>query len=122
VSDAPEAAPAPGLWTLAAVFGATAVILGAFGAHALEDLLDPDRLHTWGIGTRYHLVHSAALLAAALHPARLVWGPRLLIAGILLFSGSLYAIALTGISTFGLLTPFGGLFLIGGWFALAAGR
>jgi uncharacterized membrane protein YgdD (TMEM256/DUF423 family) len=111
------------LWKIAAVLGALAVLLGAFGAHALSSITDdPARMRIWRTASLYHLVHSGVLLAAALHPGRPVWGPRLLIVGILVFSGSLYALALTGIGVLGGITPIGGLCFIAGWLALAAGK
>jgi uncharacterized membrane protein YgdD (TMEM256/DUF423 family) len=111
------------VWMLGAVLGATAVLLGAFGAHGLQKMTsDPDALRVWKTGALYHLVHSAVLLMAALHPDRPVWAPRLFVAGIVVFSGSLYALALTGIGVFGAITPIGGLCFIAGWIALARGR
>lgn len=104
---------------LAAVNGALGVALGAFGAHGLRNLVDDPRLlEVWETGARYHLVHAVALLAvsrASVSP----WVARLWIAGIVLFSGSLYAMTLTGVRALGAITPLGGVCLIGGWLALA---
>jgi len=111
------------LWTLAAVLGALAVALGAFGAHGLSSITDdPARMRVWRTASLYHLVHAAVLLGAALHPGRPVWGPRLLVAGVVVFSGSLYALALTGIGVLGAVTPVGGVCFIAGWVALGLGR
>ena len=106
----------------AALLGATAVVLGAFGAHALRARLDASQLATWSTAVEYHLVHAAVLLALALYGAsgsRAVGLPAALFsAGIVLFSGSLYALVLGGPRWLGPVTPLGGLCLIGGWLAL----
>ncbi len=106
-----------------AVLGAVGVGAGAFGAHALRTRLAPEMLAVFETGVRYHLMHALALLAVGWAAAR--WpGPAvtaagwLFVAGILLFSGSLYALALTGVRTLGLVTPVGGVAFILGWIAL----
>lgn len=106
-----------------AVLGAVGVAAGAFGAHALRTRLAPEMLAVFETGVRYHLMHALALLAVGWAAAR--WpGPAvtaagwLFVAGILLFSGSLYALALTGVRTLGLVTPVGGVAFILGWIAL----
>ncbi len=106
-----------------AVLGAVGVGAGAFGAHALRTRLAPEMLAVFETGVRYHLMHALALLAVGWAAAR--WpGPAvtaagwLFVAGILLFSGSLYALALTGVRTLGLVTPAGGVAFILGWIAL----
>ncbi len=106
-----------------AVLGAVGVAAGAFGAHALRTRLAPEMLAVFETGVRYHLMHALALLAVGWAAAR--WpGPAvtaagwLFVAGILLFSGSLYALALTGVRTLGLVTPAGGVAFILGWIAL----
>ncbi len=107
---------------LAAVSGALAVAAGALGSHVLEARLDPDMLSARNKAVLYHLLHSVVLLALGLftisseRPVRLP--ASLFSAGVLLFSGSLYAIALSGASALGPLTPLGGLSLIGGWISL----
>ncbi|MHA7967046.1 DUF423 domain-containing protein [Paenibacillus sp. CAU 1782] len=100
---------------------AIAVILGAFGGHALKRKLAPDKLDVYLIGIQYHIAHALGLLLlGALSPA-LVNGDLiqlagwLLFAGIVLFSGSLYALALTGVKRLGIITPLGGLSFIAGW-------
>ena len=107
-----------------AIAAALAVVCGAFGAHALRDVLPPPRMIVWHTGVEYHLTHALGLLAvgafAARHDSRAVsWAGWLLTAGIVLFSGSLYALALSGVKMIGLITPFGGLCFIGGWVCLA---
>lgn len=111
----------------AAVLGALGVLLGAFGAHALGDRLPPDLMDVWQTAVQYHLWHALALLAVGL---LLVQAPdsRWLsaagwsfTAGILVFSGSLYLLALTGTRGLGAVTPFGGFALIAGWVMVAVG-
>jgi uncharacterized membrane protein YgdD (TMEM256/DUF423 family) len=105
----------------AALLGAAGVALGAFGAHGLRARLDARALESWETAVRYHLVHAAALLALALSPyaARLHGPGWLFVAGIVLFSGSLYALALGGPRLLGPVTPLGGLALLAGWLWLA---
>jgi len=105
------------------VNGFLAVAAGAFGAHGLKNRLPPDLLAIFETGARYHLIHALALLAAAwmigrgAAPARIAsW---LLLAGIVLFSGSLYALALSGVRSLGAVTPLGGLCFLAGWALLA---
>lgn len=111
------------LWiVLAALSGALAVALGAWGAHGLRERLGPEALATWQTAVQYHLLHSVALLALALHALRggrgVALAGGLLAAGVLLFSGSLYALVLGGPRWLGPVTPLGGLSLIAGWLAL----
>jgi uncharacterized membrane protein YgdD (TMEM256/DUF423 family) len=111
------------LGSLSALIGVAA---GAFGAHALKTRLAPELLIAFETGVRYQLVHSLALLAVAWAVVR--WPGRatmsagvLFLAGIVLFSGSLYALALTGTRALGIVTPFGGAAFIAGWACLAWG-
>lgn len=114
---------ATGWWKVAGVVGALGVLLGAFGAHGLRDVVtDPHLLEVWQTGARYHLVHALALCAVALHPARPRAAGVLFVAGIVLFSGSLYALALTGVGVLGAITPLGGLAFVAGWLALGFAR
>lgn len=106
--------------------GFAGVALGAFGAHALKGRLAPDMLAVFDTATRYELVHALAIFAAAWGLAH--WRHRafaaaggLFVIGIVLFSGSLYALALSGIAALGAITPFGGLAFLTGWLCLAAG-
>ncbi|GAB5337987.1 DUF423 domain-containing protein [Pseudomonas fluorescens] len=108
---------------LAAFFGFTGVALGAFAAHGLKNRLSAEYLAIFHTGVTYQLVHALALFGVALlaaHiPGRLVsWVGISFAVGILLFSGSLYALTLTGISKLGIITPFGGLAFLLGWFFL----
>jgi uncharacterized membrane protein YgdD (TMEM256/DUF423 family) len=101
------------------------VALGAFGAHALKERLGTSGLATWHTGTEYHLIHSVAILVVASLAGRALEGRRasliggLFAAGIVLFSGSLYALAITGIRTLGAITPLGGACFLTGWALLA---
>jgi len=111
---------------IGAALGAIGVALGAFGAHALKARLDADMLAVWETAARYQLVHAVAMIAAAWAAERWpgVWtsaAPWLFLAGTVLFSGSLYVLALTGQRTLGTVTPFGGVSFIAGWLALAIG-
>jgi uncharacterized membrane protein YgdD (TMEM256/DUF423 family) len=119
--------PALLLGTLCA---ALSVILGAFGAHALKETLTPELLQTFETGVRYQFYHAVALLfAGLLHaylPRRVVRTATLLFAvGILLFSGSIYALVAlksggsVGLGPVGMLTPIGGVLWIAGWLCLA---
>ena len=106
--------------------GFLGVALGAFGAHALKTRLSPDLLAAFETGVRYQMFHVFALVAAAWGWAR--WPSRvfsvaggLFLAGILIFSGSLYLLALTGARWLGAVTPLGGLAFLAGWLCLAWG-
>jgi uncharacterized membrane protein YgdD (TMEM256/DUF423 family) len=110
---------------LAAALGFLGVALGAFGAHGLRERLSPAMLEVYRTGVLYHLLHAVALLAVALgagHLARPRVVAALFTAGIVLFSGSLYALALTGARALGAVTPFGGLLFMAGWATLAINR
>jgi uncharacterized membrane protein YgdD (TMEM256/DUF423 family) len=101
-----------------------AVALGAFAAHALKDKLAPDLFAIWEVGVRYHLYHALALLAVAwvahTWPAANVGAAGwLFAAGTIIFSGSLYALSLTGHRWLGAVTPVGGLCFLAGWLWLA---
>ena len=104
---------------------ALAVALGAFGAHALRARLAPDMLDVWRTGVTYHAWHALALVAAGLlmlhvpDSAPLRAAAWLFAVGIVLFAGSLYALALGAPKEFGAITPFGGLAFIVGWIVFA---
>lgn len=111
---------------LGAAFAFLAVTLGAFGAHGLKDRLAPDLLAIWKTGVEYHAWHALGLLAVglcALHlpdsmPLRAAgWA---MAAGIVLFSGSLYVLALSGVRALGAVTPLGGLAFLAAWALFAA--
>ncbi|HEY7885262.1 MAG TPA: DUF423 domain-containing protein [Cellvibrionaceae bacterium] len=117
---------------LTGLFAVTAVALGAFAAHGLKDLLTPALLSAFQTGVHYHLLHALALGLVALaltvfaqQPQPVRWlclSGWLFIAGILLFSGSLYGLSLTGFGWLGPITPLGGLSFLLGWicFMIAA--
>jgi uncharacterized membrane protein YgdD (TMEM256/DUF423 family) len=103
---------------------ALATLLGALGAHALQHRLEPDRLATFEIAVRYQFFHALGLLAIGTLMTtsavpRLIASAAMVIAGIVLFSGSLYFLAFGAPRAFGVVTPFGGVLLIGGWIAFA---
>lgn len=119
-----ELEPVPG-WRRAdsvaaagAVLAAVAVGLGAFGAHGLRETLSPERLATFEIAVRYQMFHALGLLAIASLGVRACRAAPLLLAGSLVFSGSLYLIVFTGAAWWGAVAPVGGLLLIGGWLML----
>jgi len=109
------------------IAAALAVAFGAFGAHALEGRLDAGTMSTYETAVRYHMYTALGLLAVALAAGRrpgsrrLRWAGWLLFAGLLIFSGSLYVLCLTGLSWLGMITPLGGFCMVGGWLTLAAG-
>lgn len=107
-----------------AVSAGLAVALGAFAAHGLRGRLSPEALQTFETGARYHMYHALALLAVAWAVTRwpgtaVTAAGWLFIAGTLLFSGSLYLLAITGVRALGAITPIGGFAFILGWLALA---
>ncbi|MBD9483574.1 DUF423 domain-containing protein [Pseudomonas sp. PDM14] len=109
--------------SLAAFAGFTGVALGAFAAHGLKGRLSPEYLTVFQTGVHYQLVHALALFGVALlslHlPSRLLTGAGCAFAlGILLFSGSLYTLTLSGIGKLGIITPFGGVAFLAGWLCL----
>lgn len=101
--------------------GLAGVACGAFGAHALAERLTPASLETWRTGALYHLVHAPVIVAIALAPRRLRLQAAgwLFIVGTLLFSGSLYLLALGAGSVFGPVTPLGGLCFMAAWLILS---
>ena len=110
-----------------ALSGFIAVAAGAFGAHALKKRLAPDLLAVFETGARYQMFHALGLVAIAVWLARAESGSIvplraagvLFLVGTALFSGSLYALALTGVGRLGAVTPLGGLAFLAGWLALA---
>jgi uncharacterized membrane protein YgdD (TMEM256/DUF423 family) len=107
-----------------ALLGASAVGLGAFGAHGLRSRVGPELLAVFETGVRYHLIHALAIVAVAWAAER--WPGTavqtagwLFLFGILIFSGTLYILVLTGHRWLGAITPVGGIALIAGWCALA---
>ena len=113
-------------WAAAgAIAMAVAVAIGAFGAHGLKAKLTPDALGWWHTGAQYHVYHALALFAVAWAQSVGAGGRALTVSGwamllgIVLFSGSLYVMALTGMRWLGAVTPIGGTAWIVGWIALA---
>jgi uncharacterized membrane protein YgdD (TMEM256/DUF423 family) len=111
---------------IAAVFLALAVGLGAFGAHGLKARLDASQLDIYKTAVLYHFLHALGMLIVSVLPRTGTFPQEsaepvcwLLLAGILIFSGSLYLLALTGVTTLGAVTPFGGLAFILAWLLLA---
>lgn len=109
---------------IAALSGAISVAAGAFGAHALRARLEPRLLEVFETGAQYQMYHALALMAVAWVASR--WPGSLptasgwlFVAGTILFSGSLYAMALTGVRALGAITPLGGVCFIAGWVSLA---
>jgi uncharacterized membrane protein YgdD (TMEM256/DUF423 family) len=106
-----------------AVAGLVAVAFGAFGAHGLRGRLTPEMLAVFETGVRYHMYHALALLlVAALSPhvpgKAIAIAGWLFIAGIVIFSGSLYLLAVTGVTMLGAITPIGGVAFLAGWASL----
>ncbi|MDF2958792.1 MAG: rane protein [Paenibacillus sp.] len=101
------------------------VAFGAFGAHMLKDVLEPDRLTVFQTGVQYQMMHSLGLIAVGITAGfmpgskHLVKAGWFLLAGMVLFSGSLYVLSLTGIKILGIITPFGGVAFLIGWFLFA---
>jgi uncharacterized membrane protein YgdD (TMEM256/DUF423 family) len=110
-----------------AVGAALSVILGAFGAHGLESRLPAAAMHAFETGVHYQFLHAlglilvGSLLPAANPPKTIVAAAWFMLTGTLLFSGSLYLLAITGIRGIGIVTPLGGLALIVAWLLLAVG-
>lgn len=100
------------------------VALGAFGAHGLKDRLPENLLAAYETGVQYHQIHAIGLIALALIAAKIGessgvrWAGRLLLAGIVLFSGSLYVMSVSGVTALGIITPFGGVAFLAGWLLL----
>ncbi len=110
---------------IAAIFGALAVAIGAFGAHALKPmLLESGRLETFETAVKYHFYHALALLLigtlqAHFESKKLHYSALAMIIGIIIFSGSLYVLCLTNLNILGAITPIGGAAFIAGWIMLA---
>lgn len=107
-----------------AIAGFIGVAFGAFGAHGLRGRLSPDMLAVFETGVRYQMYHALALLLTAAVAGRvdgraILAAGWLFVAGIVLFSGSLYLLAVTGVTTLGAITPIGGVAFLAGWICLA---
>ncbi len=110
---------------LASLFGGLAVALGAFGSHGLSGRLSADLLNTYEIAVRYQFYHALALFGVVVALGRwpqaglATWAGWLFVAGVLIFSGSLYLLVFTGARWLGAITPIGGVAMIAGWVCLA---
>jgi len=114
----------PRWFIVGAIAGALGVVLGAFGAHGLKARVGPELLEVWETAARYQLVHALALLATAWAAERWPGPPAaaagwLFLVGIVIFSGSLYALVLSGVRAWGAVTPLGGVAFLVGWGLLA---
>jgi len=106
--------------SIAAVSGLLAVALGAFGAHGLKAIISPEMLEVYKTGVQYQFYHAFALLIVGIlmnfsQSKALTWSAYLFITGIILFSGSLYLLAISGVKALGMITPFGGITWIAAW-------
>ncbi len=115
-----------GWFAAGAVLSGLGVLVGAFGAHGLRDRVTADMLAVFETGVRYHLIHGLAVIAVAWAASR--WPSAwigaagwLFAAGIVVFSGSLYILAISGVRGWGAVTPIGGVCFLAGWAALAVG-
>ncbi len=97
------------------VLALLAVAFGAFGAHALKDIVTPERLQTFETGVRYQMYHALALLIISVLPLKHFRSAWFLLIGTIIFSGSLYLLVLTNVGIFGAITPIGGVLQIIGW-------
>ena len=107
-----------------AIFMALAVLLGAFGAHALKKVLSPDMLAIYKTGVEYQFYHALGLLLIGvigfhIRSKYIQWAGLFISIGIIIFSGSLYVLTLSGIKALGAITPIGGLSFVAGWIFLA---
>ena len=110
---------------LGSILAFLGVALGAFGAHALKSRLSESMFRIFETGVQYHMIHALALIFVGIiahwlnYSQLLNWSGRLFAIGILIFSGSLYVLSISGIKSFGAITPFGGLAFLAGWILLA---
>ncbi|GGA52475.1 DUF423 domain-containing protein [Paenibacillus physcomitrellae] len=106
---------------IGAVLGLLAVAIGAFGAHALKEVLDEEARQVYETGVQYQMYHALALILVAIlahiwgESASLRWAARLFLIGIILFSGSLYVLSISGVKVLGAVTPLGGVAFIAAW-------
>ncbi|MEW4429437.1 MULTISPECIES: DUF423 domain-containing protein [Paenibacillus] len=111
--------------TVGAVMTMLSVAIGAFGAHMLKEKIGADAIAVYETGVQYHMIHALALLIVGLTAgqlgmsSKLKWAARLLFIGIIVFSGSLYVLSITGIKVLGAITPIGGVAFIAGWLLFA---
>ena len=108
------------IFVTGAVFAGAGIVLGAFGAHGLKSLLAPEALGWWQTGVQYQMWQAIGLVAIGAAPVGGKSGPAVMLAaGTMIFSGSLYAMALTDARWLGAVTPLGGVLMIAGWAWLA---
>lgn len=111
---------------IGALMAMLSVAIGAFGAHLLEPIVGESSMKVYETGVQYHMIHALGILLIAIvaglwgDSRRLAWAGWLLFVGIILFSGSLYVLTITGIKPLGIITPFGGVAFIAGWICLMA--
>jgi uncharacterized membrane protein YgdD (TMEM256/DUF423 family) len=108
--------------TLGALLTALAVILGAFGAHALKNSLHASQMAVYQTAVQYHFYHALGLIlvgVSGLKSSQALWSGRMMTLGIILFSGSLYLLTITGVRWLGMITPIGGIGFIIAWVLLA---
>lgn len=105
------------LWIIiSGIAGFTGVLIGAFGAHGLKNILSPASIEIYRTGVLYHLIHSAVILAIAVSGnSKFFRSALFFLIGIILFSFSLYFYAITGINAYAIITPFGGVSFLIGW-------
>jgi uncharacterized membrane protein YgdD (TMEM256/DUF423 family) len=107
---------------ISGISGFLAVALGAFGAHGFKNALPPEMMDAYKTGVLYHLIHSAVLLVISLkNDSRFYTSAFFFLTGIILFSFSLYLYAISGITAFAIITPFGGISLLIGWLFIIIG-
>lgn len=117
----------PKYFIIGAINAALAIALGAFGAHGLEDRITDHYLDVFETGVKYHMYGALGLMVIALldkvigGSRKVLMGGRLIFAGIVIFSGSLYILSITGFSKLGMITPIGGVAMIAGWVFVIAG-
>jgi uncharacterized membrane protein YgdD (TMEM256/DUF423 family) len=112
-TPAPRLSIHPG--KVGAVLALLAVALGAFGAHALREIVTPERLQTFETGVRYQMYHALALLIMSVLPLKNYRAAWFILIGTIIFSGSLYVLVLSNVGIFGAITPIGGVLQIIGW-------
>lgn len=101
------------------------VMIGAFGAHMLKPIIGEDKITVYETGVQYHMIHALGIICIGIiakllgESKLLLWAARLLLIGIILFSGSLYALSITSLGPLGAITPLGGVCFIAGWICLA---
>ncbi|WP_145329088.1 DUF423 domain-containing protein [Paenibacillus xylanexedens] len=111
--------------TLGAILTMLSVAIGAFGAHMLKGKIGASAIATYETGVQYHMIHALALMIVGLTAGqlgastKLQWAARLLFTGIIIFSGSLYVLSISGIKILGAITPIGGVAFIAGWLLFA---